>query len=864
MKIHTYGGSEPNPSGFAICNSIFCSLNCKNFTIAEVNLGGTHMKKCFKQYKQMVSAILVTLMALQPLGSLSSVAATAYDPDYVDAIVDEDVEWDKFLASPSDPASSSDWKVTGVSLGEASAVEAGTKGYTIEGAINITAASGSNWTGDSLSLEDTEKLEEMITVDSGDLFTNTPSILVTEDTSLFIKGNVTEKSGSYNVTVSISGFSDTVSVTVTDSEEEPPIDPSKQAYFQNPAGEESEGLVLRPNASDAWTLVLTENATGKISDVIYRSEDETVAVVTSEDGVAEVVIKAIAVGQTDINAYFSNNTEKPIATLRVSVIEESAQAFFDMIDNQLWKGHTTTAHLSLFPEAKGDISDVVYKSKNENVIAVLAGNGTEEVTLEAVGSGITDLEAYFKDNMEEPIATITVMVEDVVLTLSDDILTIKPGEEATTTLSAALKLGEDSWMTTEDVLFCIGHNYSPETDGGVLNGFTYDDKTGKISVLGGNVGNVDITFYLENSKVDLHVTVYEPQEEVTVTEGKPAINTDNAETVLPEVPADLPEGQDPAQLIEDTHAAAAKALDNIVTNTEIAKEGATRLSLEGAKPSDFNPEIPDIDGSVYPLQTVQSVEMDYITDENGLYVPIVKKVSYDISLYWKPAHLADNDAVTGMPLNNVNSGRFTFRIPVPSNIGDNSYANLKHDNDRVKQYTINKSVADNFFIEVTVTHFSIFELEFTNERITSGGGGGGGGGGNRTAGTGVANLSGNWILDANQRWWFSLTSGGYPANSWGRINNKLYYFDATGYMMTGWVQVSGKWYFLQPAGDMIANNWYLYNNQWYWLGADGAMYANQWLQYNNNWYYLNADGTMAVSTTTPDGYTVNADGIWIP
>ena len=83
-------------------------------------------------------------------------------------------------------------------------------------------------------------------------------------------------------------------------------------------------------------------------------------------------------------------------------------------------------------------------------------------------------------------------------------------------------------------------------------------------------------------------------------------------------------------------------------------------------------------------------------------------------------------------------------------------------------------------------------------------------------------------------------------------------------MMTGWVQVSGKWYFLQPAGDMIANNWYLYNNQWYWLGADGAMYANQWLQYNNNWYYLNADGTMAVSTTTPDGYTVNADGIWIP
>lgn len=848
------------PSGFTICDAIFCSLNCKGFTIAEVNLGGTRMKKCFKQYKQVVSTVLVTLMALQPLGSLSAIAATNYDPDYVDAIVDEDTEWESFFSARK--ATPSGWQATRVTIEKESDTVDASADYTIHGYVDLVAASGSNWSIASMSNADASDLAGWIKVDHKGLFTEDPQVTVDLKGNFDIQGTITDTPSSepYEVVVSIDDdltLRDSILVTVNSE-----IDPSKQAYFQNPAGEESAGLVLRPNQSDAWTLVLTPNATGNISDVIYRSDDEKIALVSSKDGVAEVVIQGIAIGETDIHAYFSNNTEEPIATLHVTVIAETDKALFDMIDNRLWKGNKASAHLSLFPGA-GNISDVVYQAKDENVIAVLAGDGTEEVTLEAVGSGITELQAYFKDNMEQPIATISVMVEDAVLTLSNDILTIKPGEEVTTTLSAALKLGENSWMTVEDVLFCIGHNYSPDTDGGVLNAFTYDDVTGEITVLGGNTGNVTITFYLENSKVDLHVTVYEPQEEITVTEGKPAVNVDNADTVLPDVPADLPEGQDPEQLVADTHAAAAEALDNIVANKEVAKEGSTSLNLDGAKPSDFNPDIPDIDGTVYPLQTVQSVEMDYSTDENGLYVPVVKKVSYDISLYWKPAHLADNENVTGMPLNNVSKGRFTFRIPVPSNIGDNSYANLKHENDRVKQYVIDKSVAGNFFIEVTVTHFSLFELEFTNERIHTGSGGGGGGGGNRTSGTGVANLSGSWILDANQRWWFSLTNGGYPANSWGRINNKWYYFDATGYMMTGWVSVAGKWYFLQPTGDMIENNWYLYNNQWYWLGADGAMYANQWLQYNNNWYYLSADGTMAVSTTTPDGYTVNADGVWV-
>lgn len=140
--------------------------------------------------------------------------------------------------------------------------------------------------------------------------------------------------------------------------------------------------------------------------------------------------------------------------------------------------------------------------------------------------------------------------------------------------------------------------------------------------------------------------------------------------------------------------------------------------------------------------------------------------------------------------------------------------------------------------------------------------GGGGGGGSSTQSGVVPNLSGTWVQNATG-WWFQLTSGGYPANQWGKINNHWYYFNADGYMLTGWIQVAGIWYYLQPSGEMVDSDWVLYNNNWYYLKADGAMTASAWIQYKDNWYYMNADGTMAVNTTTPDGYPVNADGIWV-
>ena len=43
------------------------------------------------------------------------------------------------------------------------------------------------------------------------------------------------------------------------------------------------------------------------------------------------------------------------------------------------------------------------------------------------------------------------------------------------------------------------------------------------------------------------------------------------------------------------------------------------------------------------------------------------------------------------------------------------------------------------------------------------------------------------------------------------------------------------------------------------------MYASSWIESASEagaWYYVGADGAMLTNTVTPDGYTVDADGVW--
>ena len=108
----------------------------------------------------------------------------------------------------------------------------------------------------------------------------------------------------------------------------------------------------------------------------------------------------------------------------------------------------------------------------------------------------------------------------------------------------------------------------------------------------------------------------------------------------------------------------------------------------------------------------------------------------------------------------------------------------------------------------------------------------------------IAALSQNekaeWIKSGS-RWWYKHADGSYTTNGWEKINGTWYYFDQAGWMVTGWVKDNGTWYYLKSSGAM----------------------ATGWYQVGGKWYYSYESGALAVSTTTPDGYTVNENGEWV-
>lgn len=61
----------------------------------------------------------------------------------------------------------------------------------------------------------------------------------------------------------------------------------------------------------------------------------------------------------------------------------------------------------------------------------------------------------------------------------------------------------------------------------------------------------------------------------------------------------------------------------------------------------------------------------------------------------------------------------------------------------------------------------------------------------------------------------------------------------------------------------MATGWLNLNNNWYYLNKNGTLQTG-WLQDSvGKWYYLNSDGTMMHDATTPDGYKIGSDGVWI-
>ena len=166
--------------------------------------------------------------------------------------------------------------------------------------------------------------------------------------------------------------------------------------------------------------------------------------------------------------------------------------------------------------------------------------------------------------------------------------------------------------------------------------------------------------------------------------------------------------------------------------------------------------------------------------------------------------------------------------------------------------------------------------------------------------------------------WFYLQDSGEMATKWKFINDSWYLFNIYGQMETGWASSDGQWYYLSKDGDMqkgwkwIDQAWYYFaesgemktgwvkdKDNWYYLNSDGKMKTGElqldkqeyvlakdghmvtgwngnyyyrtsgerakesWTEIDAKWYYFKANGELLKSGKTPDGYTVDAKGVWL-
>lgn len=68
---------------------------------------------------------------------------------------------------------------------------------------------------------------------------------------------------------------------------------------------------------------------------------------------------------------------------------------------------------------------------------------------------------------------------------------------------------------------------------------------------------------------------------------------------------------------------------------------------------------------------------------------------------------------------------------------------------------------------------------------------------------------------------------------------------------------------LNAAKAKTIEGWVQDTTGWWWRNADGSYPVNTWQEIGGKYYYFDGNGYMLSDTITPDGYYVNADGVWI-
>lgn len=119
-----------------------------------------------------------------------------------------------------------------------------------------------------------------------------------------------------------------------------------------------------------------------------------------------------------------------------------------------------------------------------------------------------------------------------------------------------------------------------------------------------------------------------------------------------------------------------------------------------------------------------------------------------------------------------------------------------------------------------------------------------------------------WVKDGKM-WKYQAPDGSFIADSWIKVDEKSYYMDSNGFMLADTITPDG--IYVNPQGEKTSYfpGWFQDGLRWRYIMKNGYYAASTWIQdTDGNWYHFDMAAYMDTDTTTPDGYYVDANGVW--
>ena len=131
------------------------------------------------------------------------------------------------------------------------------------------------------------------------------------------------------------------------------------------------------------------------------------------------------------------------------------------------------------------------------------------------------------------------------------------------------------------------------------------------------------------------------------------------------------------------------------------------------------------------------------------------------------------------------------------------------------------------------------------------------------AGAYEGTITGGWTRDESGNKKYRKPDGSFVSGGWLRVDDESYYMDENGVMLTDTITPDGIYVNINGEKTNYIPGWYQDEGGWHYIMKNGYYAGATWIQdTDGKWYYINIGTYMETDDITPDGYYVDANGVW--